>query len=241
MQLISWRYHAAHINSKISRAIFAIKQLKFTVPLSILKTLYFALIPPHLSYGIRAWGNAGSKILHKTIQLQKYAIRTIHKAAYNSHTDPLFNKSQILKLTDMYEYESVLFMYDFVENNLPHSFGDVFRYNRDVQTSAELANQTWFMSIAVILYFRVDYLFTLYLLSGINGPSPLLVGFLDVDLGILHICISYPTHTVRNTLREIELQNDYCNGCGLTDHGCGMILLSFFTFSSLCDTEKVSF
>ena len=47
------------------------------------------------------------KILHKTIQLQKYTIRTIHKAAYmyNSHTDPLFNKSHILKLTDLYEYE----------------------------------------------------------------------------------------------------------------------------------------
>ena len=64
--------------------------------------------------------------LTKTIQLQKYAIRTIHKAAYNSHTDPLFNKSPILKLTDFYKYESVLFMYDFVENNLPHSIDDVF-------------------------------------------------------------------------------------------------------------------
>ena len=94
-----------------------------------MKTLYFALIQPHLSHGILAWGNAGSQILHKTIQLQKYAIRTIHKAAYNSHTGPLFNKSQILKLTDLYEYESVFFMYDFVENNLP----DVFRCNRDVQ------------------------------------------------------------------------------------------------------------
>ena len=37
-------------------------------------------------------GNAGSKILHKTMQLQKYAIHTIHKAAYNSHTDFLFSK-----------------------------------------------------------------------------------------------------------------------------------------------------
>ena len=50
-----------------------------------------------------------------------------------------------------------------------------------------------------------------------------------------------PYLTVRNTLREIEPQNDYCNGCGLTDHGCGMTLLWFFTSSSLCDTEKVSF
>ena len=61
-----------------------------------------------------------------------YAIHTIHKAVYNSHTDSLFNKSQILK--DLYEYESVLVMfYDFVKHNLPHSFDDVFRNNRDVQ------------------------------------------------------------------------------------------------------------
>ena len=65
--------NVAHVNSKICRTIFAIQQSKFTVPLSILKTHYFALIQPHLSYGILAWGNAGSKILHITIQFQKYA------------------------------------------------------------------------------------------------------------------------------------------------------------------------
>ena len=120
-ECLTWRNHVVYVNSKMFRAIFAIKQLKFTIPLSILRTLL-------------AWGNAGSKILHKTIQLQKYAIHTIHKAVYNSHTDSLFNKSQILK--DLYEYESVLFMYDFVKNNLPHSFYDVVdvvRNTRDVQ------------------------------------------------------------------------------------------------------------
>ena len=49
------------------------------------------------------------------------------------------------------------------------------------KTFTEQANQTWFMSIAVILIVRVDYLFILYLLSGINGPSLLLVISLDVD------------------------------------------------------------
>ena len=44
-ECLTWRYHVAHVNSTISRAIFDIKQLKFTVPLSLLKTLYFALIP----------------------------------------------------------------------------------------------------------------------------------------------------------------------------------------------------
>ena len=65
----------------------------------------------------------------KTIKLEKYAIRSIHKAAYNSCTNSfIFNKSQILR--DLYEYESVLFMHDFVKNNLPHSFNNIFRYNR---------------------------------------------------------------------------------------------------------------
>ena len=44
--------------------------------------------------------------------LQKRAIRTINKANYNSHTDPLFKRSKILKLNDLYE----LFVNDFIAN-----------------------------------------------------------------------------------------------------------------------------
>ena len=176
--------------------------------MSILKTLYFALIQPHLSYGILAWGNAGSKILHKTIQLQKYAIRTIHKAAYNSHTDPLFNKSQILKLTDLYEYESVIFMYDFVENNLPRSFSDVFRYNRDVQNIRRTRQSD------MIHVYRCHSIFSsrlpLYTLPiiwnkwAISAPG----GFSRRRFG-RHvkstICISYPT--------QVRCKNKYCRDC----------------------------
>ena len=38
-------------------------------------------------------------------------------------------------------------------------------------------------------------------------------------------------NTVLNTLREIQMQNvlPICNGCGLTDHGCGFTLLWFHT------------
>ena len=35
--------------------------------------------------------------------LQKRAIRAINKAKYNSHTEPLFKRSKILKLNDLYE------------------------------------------------------------------------------------------------------------------------------------------
>ena len=57
--------------------------------LEILKTRYFALIHPHISYGVPTWGNARSSVLRKTITLQKYAIRSINRAPRNSHTDPV--------------------------------------------------------------------------------------------------------------------------------------------------------
>ena len=38
-----------------------------------------------------------------------------------------------LKLKHMYEYQSLLFMYDFANNILPHSFGNTFKYNHEIQ------------------------------------------------------------------------------------------------------------
>ena len=104
-ETLSWKHHISYINTKISRTIFALKQVKKILPKESLKTLYFALIQPHINYGILAWGNSSKSILKKTTTLQKRALRLIHKASYNSHTDPLFRKSGILKVTDLYEHQ----------------------------------------------------------------------------------------------------------------------------------------
>ena len=55
---LSWKRHVSSINSKISRTLFAIKQLKFTLPKESLLTLYFSLLHPYITCGILAWGNA---------------------------------------------------------------------------------------------------------------------------------------------------------------------------------------
>ena len=129
---LSWTNHIKHINMKISRALFVIKQIKNVIPKESLRTLYFATIHPHLSYGILAWGNASSAILNKTNILQKRAIRTISKANFNSHTEPLLKQLSILKLKDLYEYEVALFMYKFTKKELPLSFQHTFNYNHEI-------------------------------------------------------------------------------------------------------------
>ena len=124
-----------NINNKISRSLFSIKQARNFLPLHSLKTLYFSLIQPLLTYGILAWGNANTSIINKTTMMQKRAIRFINKATYNAHTDPLYKKSGILKLNDQYELQAILFVNEFLSDKLPASFKNVFRLNSDVQSA----------------------------------------------------------------------------------------------------------
>ena len=131
--MLTWKHHLSCVNSKISRALFAIKQLKFSLPKDSLRILYFALIHPHLTYGILAWGNSQPSIIRKTEIIQKRALRSINLSRYNSHTDPLFKQSGILKLRDLYQLNVMIFMHDYVNQKLPKSFVNTYCLNRDVQ------------------------------------------------------------------------------------------------------------
>ncbi len=134
---LSWKQHITEINKKVSRALFSIKQVKKLLPLESLRTLYFALIHSHLLYGIVAWGTADLNIIKPITMIQKRAIRVINNAPYNSHTDPKFKKSRILKIPDLYEYKSVLFIHDYLLNKLPNSFEGIFPKNQDMPNSRE--------------------------------------------------------------------------------------------------------
>ena len=62
---LSWKYHINEIN-KISKSLFFLKQVKKMLPLDSLKTLYYGLIFPHLSYGSIAWGSADKGLIRQT-------------------------------------------------------------------------------------------------------------------------------------------------------------------------------
>ena len=55
-QNLNWNHHLDKISIKISRSIGAMYRLKNIVPQHVLSILYNSTIPPHLSYGILAWG-----------------------------------------------------------------------------------------------------------------------------------------------------------------------------------------
>ena len=99
---LSWKYHIAHIASKISKTIGIIASLKHFVPLNTLHHIYISLIQPYLLYGIVAWGQAAKTYKNKILILQKRALRLMFFGDYNSHAVPYFVSSSFLPLDLLY-------------------------------------------------------------------------------------------------------------------------------------------
>jgi hypothetical protein len=89
------------------------------LPTHILLTLYNSLCLPHLNYGILSWGSSNTGNIFK---IQKKIMRIIGNSKYNSHTDPLFKKFQVLKLTDLHILHELRFCYKLQKSLLPHYF-----------------------------------------------------------------------------------------------------------------------
>ena len=71
---LNWSLHIKHIHRKLSRSSYILSKLRHYVNLDTLKTLYYSLIYPHITYCISTWGGASIKPL---VTLQKKIVRII--------------------------------------------------------------------------------------------------------------------------------------------------------------------
>ena len=127
-----WDHHIEHCKKKVSRGVYAINMSKHLLSQRHLKTLYYSLIHPYLFYGIRLWGNTYQKHVKKLESVQKRAVRAIMGAKYNDPSTPLFKILNILKLKDLYELQTMHFVYDFVNLFLPRPLLNVYTYHGNI-------------------------------------------------------------------------------------------------------------
>ena len=205
---LCWQKHLSRINSKISRALFVIKQVKFSLPVESLHTLYYALLHPHLLYGILSWGNAKSNILHKTEILHKRALRTIHKKQYNSHTDPLFKQSGILKISDLYQLEVLLFMHDYSHQKLPASFTGLYSTNRETNGAYETRQADMFY----VPRTKSKYIDKLPLFQ---FPTIWNTWFNQINVNNSRVCLkrSFKIMCLDSYPAAVKCNNPYCGDC----------------------------
>ena len=111
---------------KLASANFAINSTKNFLPLKVRKTLYYSLFDSHLNFGNLLWGCASKKLLDKIGNLQKRCVRNVSLKQFKAHTEPLFNKLEILKFSDRLSFCKSLFMHKYRNKKLPDTFLNLF-------------------------------------------------------------------------------------------------------------------
>ena len=112
--------------SKISKSIGIIYKSSFCLPKTSLRSLFYGLVYPYLTYCVSVWGSTYQSNLNRIIILQKKIIRIISKVSFNAHTSVLFKEQEILNFSDIYLYQIGKFMYLFKRGLLPNYFRDMF-------------------------------------------------------------------------------------------------------------------
>ena len=108
---LSFKPHIDKICSKLSKNIGVMYRMSYYVPETVLLNVYYSIIYPYLMYCCVAWGGAAAVHIDKLLTLQKKAVRIITHSGYLDHSDPLFRRTNLLKMPDIYAYNCCILAY----------------------------------------------------------------------------------------------------------------------------------
>jgi hypothetical protein len=129
------------ICSKISKSIYILNTAKNFLSKKALRTLYFALIHPHLLYCINISSCTSQSNSTRILKLQKKAIRTITNSNTRISTDPLFKDLNILPYNKLIHQGRLHLMHSIIHNYCPSSFSNLFQFNADRNINQNLRNE----------------------------------------------------------------------------------------------------
>ena len=139
-EFLSFDTHCTIISNKLARSNFIISRVKNILPIKSLKTLYFALVHPHLLYCLPIYSCTTQKNLKKIFKMQKKAIRLVTKSKNNAPPYPLFADLKILPLEHLISLTCGQLTYSIYHKYAPKSLHNLWITNEQRDNNHELRN-----------------------------------------------------------------------------------------------------
>ena len=108
---LKWKMQIDHISNKLSKMLGILYRVRNFLTASALKTFYYSFIFPYLQYGLIFWSSSSKKQFNRIVIKQKKVLRCMHYKRKFAHTEGLFKKDRIIKLSDLRDLEICKFMY----------------------------------------------------------------------------------------------------------------------------------
>lgn len=96
------------MRSKIISLTGALRRTNGCIPIPVCRTIYNALVNPHLEYLLEVWGNAAKTHLKYLQTAQNKATKTLFRYNYLTPTTELYNKTKLFNLNQMYFYKTCI-------------------------------------------------------------------------------------------------------------------------------------
>ena len=125
---LNFHAHIDYISTKLSRANGILSKLRNIVPITTLRTLYYALFHSHISYATQVWGQKLS-IYSRIFKLQKASVRILTFSDFQAHTQPLFKTLSIPTIFDLVFKLNIHLTFLTLNKLTPQSIQDIFNYS----------------------------------------------------------------------------------------------------------------
>ena len=123
---LSWKPHLTELSKNLSRTVGLLYKIRQYTLLETLKLLYFGIFYPFLSYGVQVWGLTYPTLLNPVFILQIKAVKAMIFSDIITPSLPLFNKLQLLRLTDISNLQLASFVFECVKGLSPQLFENYF-------------------------------------------------------------------------------------------------------------------
>ncbi len=137
---LDFKFHVNYLSTKISKAMYFLRNSKNILPATALKSIYYSLIHCHLVYANLIWSTSSQSTLNKIAIKQKNAVRIISGAKYNSHSEPLFKQTNILPLPSLIKYFRLQFFQQYKNGFLPKIFENCWLTNSEKLLNSTIHN-----------------------------------------------------------------------------------------------------
>ena len=121
---------------KIAKTAGIVCKARHFIGKDLLLSLYYSLIYPHLIYGNIVWSNNYKTRLESLIKIQKKVVRVITFSSYTESSKPLFQKLEILHVSQLNNQQTILFLTDLFNNKLLYNFRDIYILNSQLHSYA---------------------------------------------------------------------------------------------------------
>jgi hypothetical protein len=135
---LKFKTHFQHVTKKVRSGLAALTFTKHILNYTAKLQIYNGLIKPFLEYCPLVWmTKLKSTEMNTLATLQKKCLRLIFNSKYNSHTKTMFKLSNITKISNLIENESISFIHKFTKGMQPKIFNSIIKVHQKETRSSD--------------------------------------------------------------------------------------------------------